>query len=282
MLDTQQIMKTALRLAHFNSVPADSEIHVRGSKLRRVLVAIDVGVGELLLAKNLNCDGVISHHPAGGKAQLEGYRVFLRHVAQMRAAGVPAKVATEAVKNKYRVLDIQHHPDNYDQVPNSAKKLGLPLVTIHSPCDEIGRRMIVQAIRGLDEDATVRQLISRIGAFPEFRNAETQIEVRLGSLSRKVGRVAISHAAYTNGGYDVAKAYFQNGVETLSYIHISEPDLAKLASEKFANLVVLGHIASDWLGIDRLLGELAKNDIEPVALTDLYQPASTSAPEIIA
>jgi len=187
-------MKTALKLAHFNSIPADSEIHVKGRKLRRVLVAIDVGVSELLLARNLNCDGVIAHHPAGGKAQLEGYKVFLRHIDQMKAAGVPSEVAQQAVKNKYRVLDIQHHPENYDQVPNAAKKLGLPLVTIHSPCDEIGRRMIVQAIKRLDEDATVGQLVSRIGVFPEFHEAETRIEVRLGSPNRKAGKVVISHA----------------------------------------------------------------------------------------
>ncbi|HVH14633.1 MAG TPA: hypothetical protein VNA15_02800 [Candidatus Angelobacter sp.] len=271
MLDAQQIMRMALRLAHFNNIPADSEIHVKGRKLRRLLVAIDVGVGELLLAKELDCDGVIAHHPAGGSAQLEGYRVFLRHTEQMRAAGVPREVAREAVKNKYRVLDIQHHPENYDQVPTAAKKLGLPLLTIHSPCDEIGRRMIVQAIKNMDEDATVRQLVARIGAFPEFRAARTSIEVRLGSPNRKAGKIAISHACYTNGGYDVAKAYFQHGIGTLSYIHISEPDLTKLASENFANLIVLGHIASDWLGINRLLLELEKNDIEPVATTDLYK-----------
>src|SRR6266705_7092061 len=112
-------MKTALKLAQFNNIPADSEIHVKGHKLRRILVAIDVGVSELLLAQNLNCDGVIAHHPAGGKAQLEGYKVFLRHIEQMKAEGVPAKIAEEAVKNKYRGLDIQHHPENYDQVPNA-------------------------------------------------------------------------------------------------------------------------------------------------------------------
>ena len=72
---------------------------------------------------------------------------------------------------------------------------------------------------------------------------------------------------------DVAKAYFQHGVDTLSYIHVSEPDLTRLASENFANLIVLGHIASDWLGINRLLGELKKKDVEPVASTDLYKPA---------
>ncbi len=53
MLDTQQIMKAALRLAHFNAIPADSEIHVRGRRLRKLLVSIDVGVGELLRAKDL-------------------------------------------------------------------------------------------------------------------------------------------------------------------------------------------------------------------------------------
>ena len=270
MLDTQQIMKTALKLAHFNTIPADSEIHVRGRRLRKVLVSIDVSTAELLLAKNLGCDGVIAHHPAGGKAQLDGYQVFLRHIDQMRAAGVPADISREAVKNKYRVLDVQHHPENYDQTPSAAKKLGLPLVTIHSPCDEIGRRMLVQAIKGLGEDATVSKLVSRINAFPEFRNAETEIRVRLGSPKNKAGKVAISHACYTNGGFDVAKAYFEHGVNTLSYIHISEPDLTRLAAEKMSrNLIVLGHIASDWLGINRLLRELEKNDVEPVPTTDL-------------
>ncbi len=90
MLDTQEIMKTALRLAHFNSIPADSEIHIRGRRLRKLLVSIDVSVGELLLAKNLGCDGVIAHHPAGGTAQLEGYKVFLRHVEQMKTARGPS------------------------------------------------------------------------------------------------------------------------------------------------------------------------------------------------
>jgi putative NIF3 family GTP cyclohydrolase 1 type 2 len=270
MLNTQQIMKTALRLARFKTVPGDSGIHVPGRRLRKVLVSIDVGVSELLLAKNLGCDGVIAHHPAGGKAQLEGYKVFLRHIDQMRRAGVPAEVARDAVKNKYHVLDVQHHPENYDQTPSAAKKLGLPLLTIHSPCDEIGRQMLVKVTKGLGTDATVSQLISRINTFPEYRRAETRIQVRLGSPKNKIGKIAISHAAYTNGGFDVAKAYFQNGIDTLSYIHISEPDLAKLAAEKLGrNLIVLGHIASDWLGINRLLKELEKKDVEAVSTTNL-------------
>src|SRR2546425_10774650 len=102
-------MSTALKLAHFSSIPADSEIHVKGRKLRRVLEAIDVGVSELLLAKSLNCVGVISHHPTVVKAQLEGYKVFVRHMEQIKASVVQRHAAREAIKNKYRCLDIQNH-----------------------------------------------------------------------------------------------------------------------------------------------------------------------------
>src|SRR5574341_628216 len=100
-MNTEQIMKTALKQAGLKSTPADSEIHVKGRKIRKVLVAIDVGIGELLLARSLGCDAVIAHHPAGGKARLEGYKVFQRHVEQLTEAGVPLQNAEEAVKPKY-------------------------------------------------------------------------------------------------------------------------------------------------------------------------------------
>ncbi len=268
-MDTQQIMRTSLKLAGFKNIPADSEIHAKGRRIRKVLVAIDVGVAELLLARDLECDAVIAHHSAGGTARLDGYKVFLRHIDQLRETGVPESVAKEAIKSKLRVLELQHHPENYDQTPSAARKLRMPLVSIHSPCDEIGRQVIKHALKGLDENSTVKDVVSKIGQFPEFRKALTKIEVRLGSARSKAGKIAISHAAYTNGGYDIAKTYFQNGVGTLSYIHVAEADLTKLANEPHGNLIVLGHIASDWLGINRLLKELEKKGIESVVTTDL-------------
>ena len=269
MMDTQQIIRTSLKMAGFKTIPADSEIHVKGRRLRKALVAIDVGVAELLLARDLGCDAVIAHHPAGGSARLEGYKVFLRHIEQLKEAGVPGEVAREAVRPKMRVLELQHHPDNYDQTTSAAKRLRIPLMSIHSPCDEIGRKMILSALKGLDENSTVRDVVSRIGRFPEYRKAVSKIEVRLGSPKSKAGKIAISHAAYTNGGYEIAKTYFQNGVGTLSYIHIAEADLTRLANEPSGNLIVLGHIASDWLGINGLLRELEKKGIELITTTDL-------------
>jgi hypothetical protein len=115
----------------------------------------------------------------------------------------------------------------------------------------------------------VKDVVDEIGEFPEFRKALSKIEIRLGSPKSKAGKIVISHAAYTNGGYEIAKTYFENDVGTLSYIHIAESDLTRLANQAHGNLIVLGHIASDWLGINRLLDELEKKDVEPIVTTDL-------------
>src|SRR2546428_11147577 len=121
-MDTKQIMRTSLKLANFKSVPADSELHVKGRRIRKVLIAIDVGTAELLLAHNLGCDAVIPHHPAGGKARIDGYKVILRHIDQLKEAGAPEDTAREADHPKLRLLELQHHPDKYEQTPSAARK----------------------------------------------------------------------------------------------------------------------------------------------------------------
>jgi putative NIF3 family GTP cyclohydrolase 1 type 2 len=269
-MDAQQIMKVALELAGFQSIPADSEIHVKGSgKIRKALVAIDVGIGELLLAKQLGCDAVIAHHPAGGQARLNGYKVFERHVDQMVEAGVPRKMAEEAIQNKMNSLELTHHSDNYDQVPIAAKKLGLSLMSIHSPCDEMGRQLVVKHVKNIHPTATVNDLIQQIIKLTEYYNAESKIKIRLGASNNKVGKITFSHAAYTNGGYEVARAYYDYGTETLMYIHVGENDLARLSKEKHGNLIVLGHIASDWVGLNILLSALKSKGIEFETTTEL-------------
>jgi len=78
-VDTERIMKAGLELAGWKKMPADSAVHVRGKNIRKVLIAIDVGTAELMLARQLGCDAVIAHHPIG-IAHVNFYKVFDRHV----------------------------------------------------------------------------------------------------------------------------------------------------------------------------------------------------------
>src|SRR5205823_12210578 len=87
-----EIMAMANRLAGCAETPADSQVYLDG-EVRRVYVGIDIDVGELLLAQRLGGDGVIAHHPNGSRARLGLPVVIVQHEAQLRAEGIPARIA---------------------------------------------------------------------------------------------------------------------------------------------------------------------------------------------
>ena len=139
-VDTERIMKAGLELAGWKKMPVDSAVHVKGKNIKKVLIAIDVGTAELLLARQLGCDAVIAHHPIG-IAHVNFYKVFDRHVDFMTEHGVPKKVAKEAVEKLKERVATRNHADIYGDVVGAAKVLGMPLVNIHQPCDEYMRQV---------------------------------------------------------------------------------------------------------------------------------------------
>jgi putative NIF3 family GTP cyclohydrolase 1 type 2 len=264
-IDTEKIMRIGLELAGWKKIPADSAIHVKGSDIRKVLIAIDVGTAELLLARSLGCDAVIAHHPIG-VASVNFYKVFDRHVEYMVGAGVPDRKARNAVAKLKERVEARTHADIYSGVVGAAKSMGMPLVNIHQPCDEYMRQVILKAIRN-GKQSRVSDIVNSINEIPEFRNAATKIRVRLGSGRNQAGRWVLVIAAGTNGGYAVAKAYFEHGVSTVIYLHVDHGELGKLKAEKIdGNLVVLGHLAGDSIGLNGLADRLNAIGIETVRL----------------
>jgi putative NIF3 family GTP cyclohydrolase 1 type 2 len=256
---TQRIMRVGLELAGWSKKPADTAVHVPGSNIRKVLMAIDVGVAELPLAGALGCDAVIAHHPIG-VASVNFYKVFDRHVEFMTEHGVPARVARKAVKKLKERVETRTHAEIYSQTVSAAKALGMPLVNIHQPCDEYMRQAILSKIRS-GKTERVRDLLESVNSIPEFSNAAVRPAVRCGNAGSKLGQWALVIAAGTNGGYGIAKAYFEYGTDTLIYLHIDHGELLKLREEKCTgNLVILGHLAGDSLGMNALADRLEKQE----------------------
>ncbi|MGB8024502.1 MAG: hypothetical protein WCF06_09305, partial [Nitrososphaeraceae archaeon] len=74
-------------------------------------------------------------------------------------------------------------------------------------------------------------------------------------------------AAGTNGGFPIAKAYFEHGVTTVIYLHIDYNDLTRMYEEKLkGNLIVLGHLAGDSIGLNALANKLEDKNIEVVKI----------------
>lgn len=255
-------MNLSLELAGLKQVPEDSAIYVSGSGIRRVLFGIDAGASELLFAKQLGYDAVIAHHPQGGTAFTNFHQVFRRHIKQMADAGISNEEAEKAVWEKTQILRVQGHTRNYAHAVDLAELMKMPYMNIHTPLDEVGReRMSNQIKRRLRRDSTVLDVISALKELAEFGNATTEIEILLGKAENRARRVVVSHGAGTNGGYEIAKTYFEHGVDTVVYIHISSRDLEKLKADGVGNLIVTGHIASDSVGINPFIHELEKRDI---------------------
>jgi putative NIF3 family GTP cyclohydrolase 1 type 2 len=262
-VDTETIMKAGLDLAGWKKMPADSAVHVKGRGIKKVLIAIDVGTAELMLARHLGCDAVIAHHPIG-VANVNFYKVFDRHVDFMVEHGVPKRIAHQAVQKLKERVSTRNHADIYSDVVGAAKALGMPLVNVHQPCDEYMRQVILKAIRS-GSTKYVSDIVRSISKIPEFRNAATKVEVKMGREKNRAGRWALVVAAGTNGGYQIAKAYFQHGISTVIYLHVDYSELTKMKEDKLdGNLVVMGHLAGDSIGLNGLAERLEDLGVETV------------------
>ena len=264
-VDTDRIMKVGLELAGYKKMPADSGVHIKGNNINKVLIGIDIGTAELMLAKQLECDAVIAHHPIGAAA-VNFYKVFDRHIDYMVEHGVPKKTAKDAVEKLKERIETRNHSNIYSDVVGAAKLLGMPLVNIHQPCDEYMRQVILHAIKA-GRTEYVSDIVKSISKIPEFRHAATQVEVKFGNQNSKAGHCALVVASGTNGGSNIAKAYFQHGVSTVLYLHIDYSELMKMREEKLeGNLVVMGHLSGDSIGLNGLAEHLENLGIETVRL----------------
>jgi putative NIF3 family GTP cyclohydrolase 1 type 2 len=264
-VDTDRIMKVGLELAGWKKMPADSAVHVKGKNITKVLIGIDIGTAELMLAKQLGCDAVIAHHPIG-VAAVNFYKVFDRHFDYMIEHGIPKKLAKQAVEKLKERVETRNHADIYSNVAGAAEALGMPLVNIHQPCDEYMRQVILRAIK-TGRTEYVSDIVKSLSNISEFRHAATKVRVRFGNQNNKAGHWALVVAAGTNGGFHIAKAYWQSGVSTIIYLHIDYGELTKMREEKLeGNLVVMGHLAGDSIGLNGLAQRLEDLGIETVRI----------------
>jgi hypothetical protein len=275
-ISSAELVAIALELAGMERLPADSAVQVAGDSMSKLMAGIDIAAGELLLAKQLGCDGVIAHHPAGGDAALHFPEVLTRQIELMVEHGLPPVAAREAAQPLISRAMMAAHAANHDHVPSVARLLGMPLCNIHLPLDEVGRRIMVETIdehvTTLDRAPLVQDAIDALMTLPEFTAARTQIMVPVGAFDQPLGKPAVVHGAGTNGGARIAQAYFDHGIGTVLYIHCSADEVARLresSATSGGNLIVTGHIASDLLGINRYVSAIEARGVEVVRMSGL-------------
>jgi len=278
VISTDDLMQLGLELAGWARIPSDCGIYYPGTAIKRLLVGLDIGPGDLLLARQMGFDAVLAHHFDGCEAVLTAWQLYRRHVELMMAMGVPHLAAEAAVDERVEELRLLAHTVNYNRTSGAARLLRMPFLNIHSPLDELGRRMMQEAVDDLlrtEPDVTVAEVAAHLNAsLREFQLAPTRIAIRHGDPDAPARRVVVAHGALTNGGADVARTYYEHGVDTVIYIHIAPPEVRKLHRLGRGHLIITGHVASDSLGINAYLAEVERRGIEVVRLNGIVSPES--------
>lgn len=266
-VDTQEIMNIALELAGLKKRPEDTGISVPGENITKILMGVDMETPELLIAKEIGADCVISHHPKAGMQILDFHRVMDRQIDTMVAFGVPINKAQKALEKRRGTVDLNNHVRNYNRFDTAAKLLGMPYMNIHMPADIIGER-IVQG--HLDKHflykpkATLDDVIGVLGLIDEYAKSISRPVIRVGKGKDYAGRIAALMAGGTNGGADVFKAYFEAGVGTIVCMHVPDDVREAVIAQNIGNIIVAGHMASDSIGLNRIADAIENSGVEVV------------------
>lgn len=266
-LTPRDILDWSTRLVGFGATPADScVVHDTGRPVRKLLASINATTGDLALAKRLGCDTYLLHHPLAGAARRNFSNVLDRMVELMAEHGVARERAIEATADLRRRLRFNDHLSDWDHLTSAAALLEINLLNIHLAADELGRRAMLAALEPLADSATINDAVGALRTIPELAHPDNEIilipdtpEARRAP-ARPIG---VMHAGGTNGGFPVASTLFEHGAAGVLYIHCSGDDAKKLEGRAReghpGTLIVTGHLASDAIGMNRLLAALGED-----------------------
>ena len=110
------------------------------TEVKKVIVGIDMEVGEILLTRQLNqeldqkIDLVVAHHPEGyALAQL--YDVMKLQSDLLVRYGVTVSVAEQLMEKRISEVERRIMPVNHTRSVDTARVLGIPMVCLHTPAD---------------------------------------------------------------------------------------------------------------------------------------------------
>ncbi len=238
-------------------------------EVERLLVGIDMEVGEVLLAdrlreKGMGVDLIMAHHPEG-RAMITFYEVMEMQTEILHKFGVPINVAEDLLKERIKEVERRVMPINYSRAVDVARLLDLPFMCIHTPSDNMVATYL-QRIFDREKPVRIRDIIDILKEIPEYREASKEgspPKVLIGDKDRRAGKVFVDMTGGTEGNKKAFERLSQAGVGTVVCMHLTE-EHRKEAEKHHINVVIAGHISSDNLGINLLLDRVLDDGVEVI------------------
>lgn len=258
---------------------ADTRILTGDEKtdVKRILVGIDMEVGEVLLADRLTEKGqkidlVLSHHPEGiGFANLD--EVMHLQADVLHLYGVPINVAEGVMAGRIKEVSRGVAPANHQRAVDAAKILGLPMMCSHTVADNMVYKYIKDIMDKKKPD-TVEEVLDLLLEIPEYKEGKklgAGPRLFAGCPDNRAGKIAVTEmTGGTSGAKEIFEKMSHAGIGTIIGMHMGE-DHRKEAEKYHLNVVIAGHMASDSLGMNLLLDEIEKKGVEIVPTSGLIR-----------
>jgi len=251
---------------------SDSGIHFGDlkRKIKTILVGIDIGVEEFLLAKELERQGtkidlIFAHHPEG-KALTNIHEVMDIQTDVLVRAGVPENIAEGVLTDRISEVSRTIAPINHYKSVDAAKLLDIPFLNVHTPADNCVWNFVDKYI-AKKKPETVGEILEVLKEIPEYKQAcklNAGPVTFTGSEKSKAGKIVVDMTGGTSGSDKIYERMAHYGIGTIVGMHIPEKSRDE-AVKHYLNVVIAGHIASDSLGLNIIMDELEKRGIKIVA-----------------
>ena len=245
-------------------------------EVTRVLVGIDMEVGEVLLADRLGersrpIDLIIAHHPEG-KAMSALYQVMHLQEDFLARYGVPINVAEGMMAPRIAEVKRALMPLNHNRAVDAAKILNQSLMCMHTPADN---HVVDFLQKKFDEEKPelLGDIVKLLKTIPEYKEAvrnNAGPTIVVGAKERRAGKILVEMTGGTSGSEEVYAKLAQAGIGTVVVMHLNEKH-RKEAEKNHVNVVIAGHMASDSLGMNLILDELQKRGIEIIPCAGLIR-----------
>lgn len=246
------------------------------TQVKKILVGIDADATEVLLADRLNqkgeaIDAVLGHHPIG-ITLLALNEVMDLQVNVYSDMGVPINVMDHLMRERSGDVRRKIHPTNHNQIIDTARLLGIPLMNLHTVWDNIGDKFITDYLKKKKFD-TVGEIVDVLLEIPEYQEAargKNGPEIVSGTEKSRAGKVGVFFTGGTNPSKEVYKELAKAGVGTLVDMHIPEEALKEI-KKLHVNVINAGHMASDSIGANIFLDEIEKRGVEIIPASGLIR-----------
>lgn len=269
-LTTQELMDIAISIANLGEIPVDSGIIVPGMSIRKVLMGIDMDTAELLLAKDLGYDCVVSHHPRNTSENL--LNLLDTHIHKLEALGVPRNKSQKLLEERRDELSYYHHVSNSRRSESAAKLMQIPYMCIHTPADIIGEATVQEFLDkrfGGKPETNVQEVADALEEIEEYKNSARKPVIRVGAKDSYAGRIYVLMSGLTGPGVKILKEYFEAGVGTLVMMHIHEKDAKEIKDQGIGNVLIAGHMSSDSLGLNKIAEKWAEHGVETTMMSGI-------------